>query len=173
MVSEQSLQAELTSLLGEYAPRNYQFKKVAKGLNRFEEEYAINLSAYGFFMWCIDKYGSKILYGNMTTGKAVEGYAKDALKYRDDLPSLMVNAVDYVSKIFEQFADIDQCFTRLVEMTYPYILYVLFAADGHTEMAKRFRPEIEEQLKRYPSTLDSLPESFRKIGEEVQNAGLK
>ena len=32
------------------------------------------------------------------------------------------------------------------------------------------RPEAEEQMKRYPSTLDRLPESYRNVGKELLNA---
>lgn len=136
-----------------------------------EKEYDLNLSAYGFFMWAIDHYGTKVLYPNMSgSTKAVEDYAFEAKKCRDDLPMMLINAADYVETVFGNIADAEMCFLRLSEMTYPYILFLVFAADDRTELVERFRPEIEEQLKRYPSTLDVLPEAYKKVGEEVLNA---
>ena len=41
------------------------------------------------------------------------------------------------------------------------------AGIGQADRVAKYRTQMEEQLKRYPSTLDKLPESFRKAGKEV------
>jgi hypothetical protein len=59
---------------------------------------------------------------------------------------------------------------RLAGMSFPYVLFVLFAAQGHSEVVDRYRTETEELLKRYPGTLDKLPEHFRDTTKEALNA---
>lgn len=135
-------------------------------MNKAEEESDIRLSPYGFLMWAVDHYGYKSLWKNVVSSpKAVNGYAADAVKLRDDMPVMLLNAQVYVTKIFSNVADIEMCFKHLEGMTFPYVLYVLFAGSGQEDMVERYKPEMEETMKRYPSTLDLLPESYKKVGE--------
>jgi hypothetical protein len=98
---------------------------------------------------------------------AVKGYVEDAAKFRDDMPAMLVNAHAYVTSILANVADLDTAMRQLEGMSFPYVLYVLFAGSGQEEVVERYRPEAEEQLRRYPSTLDLLPESYRSLKETL------
>jgi hypothetical protein len=98
---------------------------------------------------------------------AVKGYVEDAAKYRDDMPAMLLNAHTYVTSILANVADLETALKHLEGMSFPYVLYVLFAGSGQSDVVERYRPEAEEQLKRYPSTLDLLPESYRKVKEAL------
>ena len=67
-------------------------------------------------------------------------------------------------------SEMDTCFKQLEGMTFPYVLYIMFAGSGQKDIVARYRTAAVEQLKRYPSTCDRLPESFRKVAEELKNA---
>lgn len=168
MVSENSLREEARNLLGEYAPDDFPYGRIAEQLSAEEVKWDIRLSPYGFFMWAVDHYGYKSLWKNVAASQAVVGgYAADAAKLRDDMPVMLLNAREYVTKIFSNVADVDTCFRHLEGMTFPYVLYVLFAGSGQADMVSRYRAEMEEMIHRYPSTLDLLPESYRKTGEAL------
>lgn len=168
MVSASKLRETMTSLMSECVPAEFPFDKVAAKMRQFEDDNEIRLSEYGYVMWAVDHYGWKCAYKNlMASDDVVQGYMDEALKYMLDMPILLVNANKYLSKLLGNIANFETCLQLLEGMSYPYILYTLFAGIGQADRVARYRPEMEEQMRRYPSTLDKLPESFRKVGEEV------
>ena len=131
----------------------------------------MTVTAYGYVMYALEHHGSMCAYNNVFSSDAcVKGYVDSARKYKEDMPALLLNAHEYVSKMLVNIPDIDVCLKQLEGMTFPYVLYVLFAGGGNADTVRRYRPEMEEQMRRYPSTLDALPESYRTIGEEVIHA---
>lgn len=174
MISVDSLKGTLACLLGNKIQGNFPFVQVAKALNKQEELNNIKLSAYGYLLYGIDHYGASLLYNNiLASGKLIEKYAREAVKYRDDMPVMLVNAAQYVEHVFSLIPDTDACFRRLEDMTFPYVLYTLFAGGGQKELVQRYRDEFEEVLHRYPSTLDMLPASYQAVGREVSDADIK
>lgn len=170
MISASKLRDTAESVLGSFLGGDFPYDKVADMLSECEATNNIRLSAYGYIMWIVDNYGHKCAYRNLVTSqKATGGYLSAAIKYRDDMPSMLINADTYVTQILSNVADIDICFKQLEGMTFPYVLYVLFAGSGQHALVERYRTEIEEQMRRYPSTLDLLPETYRKVGMEVLN----
>lgn len=174
MISEEDLRKTAKNLLGSLIPDSFPFDSLADRLSSAEIVSDIALSAYGFFMWCLDHYGTKITWTNVVNSdKAVDGYVGAAEKYREDMPVLLLNANVYVTRIMSNVADLDTCFKQLEGMTFPYVLYVLFAGSGQHDIVERYKAEAEEQLRRYPSTLDLLPETYRNVGKEVLNADIE
>lgn len=171
MVSVEQLQRTMTSLLGDAVPRDFPFGKVSQMLCAYEAEYGLTLSAYGYVRWAIDHYGYKCLFKNlMASDKVVGDYAKEALKYMEDMPLMLNNAIMYANQLMANIADQAVCMKQLEGMTFPYVLYTFFAAGGCREVVEVYRPQMEEQMLRYPSTLDKLPESFKAVGREILNA---
>lgn len=171
MVSEEQLRRTMSSLLGDTVPGDFPFGKVAQLLGSYETEYGTTLSAYGYVRWAIDHLGYKCLYKNlMASDKVVGSYAREALKYMEDMPMMLNNAIVYANQLMANIADTDVCMRQLEGMTFPYVLYTFFAASGCHEVVERYKPQMEEQMLRYPSTLDRLPESFKAVGREILNA---
>ena len=171
MISENNLRGVVRSLLNEMAPEDLPYGDIAGLLSKKEVDADIRLSSYGYILWVVDHFGYRSLFKNiLTSQKSIDGYAAEAVKMRDDMPAMLLNAQVYVTKIFSNVADTDVCFKYLEGMTYPYVLYVLFAGSGSKETVERYRPSMEETMKRYPSTLDLLPESYKKTGEEFIDA---
>ena len=168
MVSQNNLERTARRLLGEFVPADFPFAQLADELSRREEKLNIKLSAYGHVMWAYDHYGTKCAFKNiLDSSHVIDGYVNAALKYKNDMPAMLVNASMYVTTIMSNISDLDTCFEKLEGMTFPYVMYILFAASGDRSLVERYRSQAEEQLRRYPSTLDLLPESYRKIGEEL------
>lgn len=161
-------------ILGNLISHDFPYFSVCNEFVTFQhdpENKGIRLSPYGYVMYAIDHYGYKCAYKNLMASKnVVEAYEKTALKYRDDMPAMLLNAKSYVTKIFSNIPDVSACLRQLEGMTFPYIMYVLFAGGGSADVVMQYRPEIEEQMKRYPSTLDLLPASYKKVGQEIVDA---
>ena len=171
MISAESLKKTMTSLLGEFVTADFPYERVAYQLSEAEKTRDLRLSPYGYVMWAVDHHGYKCAFRNlMASENVINGYVEAAQRYRDDMPVLLVNANMYVTKILANVSDLQACFRHLEGMTFPYVLYVLFAGGGQPDVVKQYRVEAEEQMKRYPSTLDSLPETFRKAGENLIDA---
>lgn len=174
MISETKLKTTMQQILGSLVSDSFPFSTVAEKLTESEMNCLLDLSEYGYVMWAIDHYGHKCAYKNlMAAQRTIDGYTMDAVKYRDDMPMMLLNAHTYVNKLLANVADIDICLKQLEGMSFPYVLYVLFAASGQEDVVARYKPEIEEQLKRYPSTLDLLPASYRDVKKGVLNASTK
>lgn len=132
------------------------------------------LSAYGYLMWLIEHYGHNCVFRNVAMSqKSVTGYTQEAHRLMEEAPAMLLNAHMYVEKILSNVADIDTCFKQLEGMTFPYILYVLFSASGNGDLVKRYKAETEEQLRRYPSILDKLPQSYRDVAKEFIDADVE
>lgn len=161
----------MKSLLGKYLSSDFPFGRVAASLNAKEEANGIQLSPYGYVMWAVEHHGSRCAFVNvMASESVISGYAGSAVEARDTMPELVYNAHLYVSKLLSNVADMDTCFKQLEGMTFPYVLYIMFAGSGQQDVVARYKTAAIEQLKRYPSTCDKLPESFRKVAEELKNA---
>ena len=171
MISETDLRETINSLLKGLVSSDFPFGTVADKLSAREEDGGIKLSPYGFIMWAVDHYGGKCTYANvLSSDNAVDGYVSAATKMRDDMPYMLLNANTYVTKILSNVADMDTCLRQLEGMTFPYVLYVLFAGSGQADVVERYRAAMAEQMRRYPSTLDKLPEVYRQVGQEVLDA---
>lgn len=171
MISENKVKSVVKSLLNEMASDDIPYGDIANMLSNKEKENSIRLSPYGYILWVVDHFGYRSLWKNiLSSTKSIDGYSAEAVKMRDDMPVMLLNAQVYVTKMLCNVADIDVCFKYLEGMTYPYVLYVLFAGSGSPEVVERYRPSMEETMKRYPSTLDLLPESYKKTGEEFIDA---
>lgn len=170
MISETKLLSTVEALLGKI-PRNLNAESVVRQLNTLSENSNVPLSEYGYVMWALEHAGMAGIYrGQLSDPYLMRGYADEAKKYKDDMPSLLVNAGEYVEKVFSVMQEPDLCMERLAGMSFPYVLFVLFAAQGHSDVVDRYKTETEELLKRYPGTLDKLPEHFRDTTKEALNA---
>jgi hypothetical protein len=166
MISEQSLTTNLTTLLG-HPPQRLDIQALAARLNEASSEHAIELSSYGYIMHVIEKYGMQGIYkGMLGTKDSISSYTQEARNYRDSMMELLVNASSYAKNVFSQVTDPDICMKRLEEMSFPYVLYVLFCGLGQAEQVEQFREEAEEHFRRYPSTADKLTPKFRNVVEE-------
>jgi len=166
MISEQSLTTNLTTLLGG-PPQRLDIQSLSTRLNEASSEYAIELSSYGYIMHVIEKYGMQGVYkGMLGTKDSISSYVTEARNYRDSMMELLVNASSYAKNVFSQVTDPDICMKRLEEMSFPYVLYVLFCGLGQPEQVEQFREEAEEHFRRYPSTADKLTPKFRNVVEE-------
>lgn len=170
MISAESVKQTVIELFGNVIPAKCNFEKIAQELNDYQERYGIKLSEYGFAKFMFDLYGVKSLYTTMgISAQTVQKYAETAVRIRDDMPSLLLNCSKYVQKLFNVITDTDLCFKQLEGMTFPYVMYVLFAGSGKDDLVERYADEFNEQMMRYPSTLDKLPQQFR-LAEETENA---
>lgn len=104
--------------------------------------------------------------GMLGTKDSINSYVTEARNYRDSMMELLVNASSYAKNVFSQVTDPDICMKRLEEMSFPYVLYVLFCGLGQPEQVEQFREEAEEHFRRYPSTADKLTPKFRNVVEE-------
>lgn len=175
MISEHSLQTTMQSLLDRwYTIQPTTLKKIVEQLNKLSEVHQVQLSSYGYVMYVLERVGLQGIYRNaLSYSNLMIGYAETARKYKEDMPLHLVNASKYVDSVFNQLTDPELCMTRLEGMSFPYVLYVLFAGAGQSDMVERYKPEIEEQLRRYPGTLALLPDKYRQVGEEVLHANSK
>lgn len=161
------VKAALNDLFGT-ATSKFPCDRIAADITMFEDKYGMELSAYGFAKFIFDLYGVKALYQNVGgSSTAVQKYAEAAKVLMDDMPVMLLNASAYVQKIFEVITDKELCFKQLEGMTFPYVMYVLFAGGEQPELVEQYRPEFEEQMKRYPSMLDKLPAAFKQLKETV------
>ena len=166
MISEQSLTTNLTTLLG-HVPLKLDLHVLAERLNEASRDHAIELSSYGYIVHVIEKYGMQGVYkGMLGTKDSISSYVTEARNYRDSMMELLVNASSYAKNVFSQVTDPDICMKRLEEMSFPYVLYVLFCGLGQPEQVEGFREEAEEHFRRYPSTADKLTPKFRNVVEE-------
>jgi hypothetical protein len=166
MISEQSLTTNLTTLLG-HVPLKLDLHVLAERLNEASRDHAIELSSYGYIVHVIEKYGMQGVYkGMLGTKDSISSYVTEARNYRDSMMELLVNASSYAKNVFSQVTDPDICMKRLEEMSFPYVLYVLFCGLGQPEQVEGFREEAEDHFRRYPSTADKLTPKFRNVVEE-------
>ena len=171
MISEEDLRQTAKSLLHEFVPDDFPFGKTAQALTDAELENNIRLSPYGYIMWAVDHYGYKCAYKNvLASDNVLKGYVDEAVKLKEDMPAMLLNAHTYVSKVLSNVPSLETCFKHLEGMTFPYVLYILFAGSEQGDVVSAYKPSLAEHMRRYPSMLDLLPESYRKVGEEVLNA---
>ena len=171
MVSANKMQETVRTLLGTAVSNDVDYDVMAERLNAEEAEQGVALTEYGYVMWAVDHFGHKCAYKNVMESKnLMHDYALAAAKMRDDMPTMLVNANTYVTKLMSNVADLATCFRQLEGMTFPHVLYVLFAGSGQPELVTQYRPEMEEIMKRYPDALALLPESFKSVGQEVLDA---
>ena len=168
MISAQKLRHTIQTILDGIIPKNFNPENAAKQLMDYEDSFGITLSEYGFVMYVLEHAGvSGIYHGRMSDPVLMEGYAREAKKYREDMPTLLVNASKYADKVFSVIQDPDLCMPRLAGMSFPYVLFVLFAGTGNASMVEMFREETKELLARYPDTLSQLPENFIQATKEA------
>jgi len=175
MISEAQLKAILDQLLGHAVPRKLNIESIAQQLSVMEQTNKTKLSAYGYAMYALEHVGlSGIYHGRLADASVMDGYSKEAKKYKDDMPVLLVNASQYADRVFSVVQDPELCMKRLAGMSYPYVIFVLFAGTGHSEMVACFLEETREILDRYPDTLTLLPETFQTATKEaLANADLQ
>ena len=166
MLSESELMGSLRTLLGRHAEktRPTQLREATERINRLEDQHGIRVSPYGLVRWAIDRYGYRAGDSSMAVSRQViDGYVEEAVKLRDDMPCMVLNANEYLERLASNMGDMETVLGHLERMSMPYILYVLFAGAGMPEYAERYRQDAAEHLRRYPSTLDLLPEPFRSL----------
>lgn len=175
MISAQQLEQVLVSLLDHAVPKNLKPDNIARQLQELEHTYNIQLSEYGYVMYALEHAGlGGIYHGRLSDPMLLKSYAEEAQKYKEDLPTLLVNAKTYASKVFENVQDPEMCMMRLEGMSYPYVLFCLFAATGNLAIVEQYSTETRELLARYPGTLDKLPESFQiAIQEALADADIE
>lgn len=128
----------------------------------------IQLSEYGYVMYVLENAGlGGIYHGRLSDPILMKGYVDTAKKMRDDLPELLVNAKEYAERVFNVILDPELCMPRLEGMSFPYVLFILFASTGNPAMVEQYTVETRELLSRYPGTLDKLPESFKQATQEA------
>lgn len=131
----------------------------------------MRLSEYGYVMYALEHAGmGGIYHGRLSDPQLMEGYAKDARKYKEDMPTLLINARDYASRVFDVIQEPDLILPRLEGMSFPYVLFVLFTVLGQPAMVDCYRTDTMELLARYPGTLDALPENIKNHVQEALNA---
>lgn len=156
----------MTTLLG-HPPQKLDLRALADKLNAASAEHAIELSSYGYIVHVIEKYGMQGIYKGMLGAKdSISSYVVEARNYRDSMMELLVNASSYAKNVFSQVTDPDICMKRLEEMSFPYVLYVLFCGLGQSEQVAQYREEAEEHFRRYPGTAAKLTPKFRNVAEE-------
>lgn len=167
MISEQSLATNLTTLLGSSKPGKLDVAALAQRLNDAAESHGIELSSYGYIMHVVEKYGMQGVYrGMLGTKESIDSYVNEANNFRSSMMGLVVNASNYAKSVFANVTDPDLCMKRLEEMSYPYVLYVLFCGLGQTVQAEPYRLSAEEHFRRYPATAELLPDKFKNVAEE-------
>ncbi len=156
--------------MGSAAPRQSNLKRLANSLNTASEASRTELSSYGYIMWVLDHHGIRgIQRGALQYTTSVDGYVTDAIKHKEDITIHLVNASQYVDKVVNTIQDSSVAKVKLAEMSFPHVIYLLFASAGQQAFVEEYRGALKEHLKRYPGTLEKLPESFRQAGEEVLN----
>lgn len=164
----------IKQILATAAPKTFNAENAANQLNALEQSQKVQLSAYGYIMYALEHAGmGGIYHGRLSDPQMMEGYAREAKKYKEDMPTLLVNARDYASRVFSVIQEPDLILPRLEGMSFPYVLFVLFAALGQPSMVDIYRTETQELLARYPGTLDALPENIQKLTQEALNADVE
>lgn len=152
-------------------PKNVNPEKLAEQLRALEVTNKVQLSEYGYIMYVLEHAGvAGIYHGRLSDSMLMDGYAKEARKHKEDLPSLLVNARKYAEKVFQLIQDPDLFMPRLEGMSFPYVLYILFAGLDQPYMVESYKTETKEMLARYPGTLDLLPENLKTKTLEALNA---
>lgn len=152
-------------------PKNLNAASIADQLNALEQSNNVTLSEYGYVMYVLEHAGmGGIYHGRLSDPQLMAGYAQEARKYREDMPTLLVNAKKYAEKVFSIVLDPDLFLPRLEGMSFPYVLFVLFTALGQPDMVVGYKTATAELLSRYPGTLDLLPENIQKLTQEALNA---
>lgn len=171
MISEQSLAQTILNLLGNTINlTRLNLKKIASQLNDLSDTHDVELSSYGYVHYVLEHVGLSGIYkGQLASSNLMSEYASAARAYKEDMPMLLVNANQYVEKVFNVIQDPDLCITRLEGMTFPYVLYILFAGAQMEHVVDKYRHEAIEHLRKYPGTLALLPERYKNVGEEVLN----
>ena len=168
MISRDKLLQTLQALLDQAVPKNINIDNISNQLTALEQSNNIQLSEYGYVMYVLENAGlGGIYHGRLSDPMLMKGYVDAAIKMRDDLPGLLVNAKEYAEKVFNVILDPELCMPRLEGMSFPYVLFILFTATGNWEMVEQYTIETKELLTRYPSTLDKLPESFQQATQEA------
>lgn len=171
MIQSEKLLQIIHQILGTNVPKNINIENIVSQLNALVQSYAIALSEYGYLMYVLEHAGmSGIYHGRLSDPALMTAYAREACRYRDDLPALVVNAKAYSERIFQCIQDPDLCMSRLEGMSFPHVIFILFAASGNAELAEQYKTETLELLGRYPGTLDKLPESFQTAVREAIDA---
>lgn len=172
MTSELLLQT-IRRILDNAVPKNLNADNIVEQLSAMERSYNIALSEYGYIMYVLEHAGlSGIYHGRLSDASLITAYAKEACRYRDDLPTLVVNAKAYSERIYSVIQDPDLCMSRLEGMSFPHVIYILFSAIGNPEMAEQYKTATKELLARYPGTLDLLPETFQTAVKEAISADI-
>lgn len=121
-------------------------------------------------MFALERIGVAGVYRNqLSSGQLVKEYAETARRYKEDMSTQLMNASKYVTSVFNTMQDPDMCFPKLEGMSYPYVLYVLFASQGHGDMVECWKKEATEHYRRYPGTVDNLPDNYKNVVEELLN----
>lgn len=131
----------------------------------------MSLSEYGYVMYVLEHAGlGGIYHGRLADPQLMKGYATEARKHKEDMPTLLVNAKNYSERVFNVVQDPELFLPRLEGMSFPYVLFVLFAALGQPGMVDAYATEAREMLARYPGTLDALPGNIKNATLEALNA---
>jgi len=171
MISPETLLQTIRQLLNAATPRNLNAANIANQLNALEQSQNVRLSEYGYVMYALEHAGmGGIYHGRLSDPQLMEGYAKDARKYKEDLPVLLVNAKEYAEKVIQVVQDPDLIMMRLEGMSFPYVLFILFTVLNQPGMVEPYRTETLELMTRYPGTLDALPENIKNHVQEELNA---
>lgn len=171
MTNNDEVLATVKAIVGK-VPFRFDACKVAGWLNDTGKKHGLELGPYGYILYVMDKFGDRSMWGNILSSvKIIEDYGAESARIRDDFPVLLLNAETYFSRLAGSIPDMDMCLGRLSGMTFPYVLYILFAGTGQIGMAERYRTEAEELAKRYPSAFDKLPGVFQQAGKELLKNG--
>jgi hypothetical protein len=123
-------------------------------------------------MWVIDHKGlTNISTSALYQLENVKGYVQEAKTNKEDIAQQLLDASEFVPKIFEMMPTIEASFDKLESMVMPHVIYILFAASGNMAVVARYRIGTVDFLKRYPDTLTHLPASYKSVGEELLNVG--
>lgn len=161
MISLEQIQKELQELHSN-ALRNLDQDKLLSQLNKYAESSGVVLTFYGLLKYAAERYGGNALYENvLLSDKTVSGYADAARHYKEDMPAALVNAGNYMKALSGQIGDVEMCIKQLERMSFPYVIYILFAGSGHEKLVEQYRPAAAEHMRRYPSTLDLVPERYK------------
>ena len=171
MISSGKLLQVLRTILDQQVPKNLNADNIAEQLAALEESENVQLSEYGYIMYVLEHAGlAGIYHGRLSDPLLIKGYATEARKHKEDMPTLLVNAKNYSAKVFSVVQDPDLFMPRLEGMSFPYVLFVLFSALGQPGMVDAYATETKEILARYPGTLDALPENIKNATMEALNA---
>lgn len=168
MISPELLTETVRSLLNRAVPKNFNAESVAAQLEAMEQSRSVTLSCYGYMLYALEHVGlAGIYHGRLSDPNVMEAYANEAKRLKDDFPALLVNAKKYAEKVFLVVQDSDLYMPRLEGMSFPYVLFVLFAALGDISMVEQYKTETKELLDRYPGSLDLLPENIKNATMEA------